>query len=112
VGRLDTAEQEFRSALVIDPHDASAHRELADVYRRRGKLDDAVHELQQSLAARDSAATHTTLARIFLEQKKPDLARAEAEKAVKLAPNYAEAKAMLDHLGKRGSAGVATGVAK
>ena len=111
-GRLDTAEQEFRAALVIDPHDASAHRELADVYRRRGKLDDAVHELQQSLAARDSAATHTTLARIFLEQKKPELARAEAEKAVKLAPNYAEAKAMLDHLGKRGSAGVATGVAK
>ena len=105
-GQLDAAEKEFHAALVVDPHDASAHRELADVYRRRGKLDDAVHELQQSLAARDSAATRTTLARVFLEQKKPDLARAEAEKAVKLAPNYAEAKALLQHMGS-GSAGVA-----
>jgi Tfp pilus assembly protein PilF len=39
-----------------------------------------------------------TLARIYLEQKKPDLARAEVEKAVKLAPNYAGAKELLEHL--------------
>lgn len=104
-GQLDAAEKEFHAALLVDPHDASAHRELADVYRRRGKLDDAVHELQQSLAARDSAATRTTLARVYLELKKPELARAEAEKAVKLAPNYAEAKALLAHMGS-GSAGV------
>jgi Tfp pilus assembly protein PilF len=109
-GRLDAAEQEFRAALAVDPHDASAHRELADVYRGHGKLDDAVHELQQSLAARDSAATRTTLARVYLEQKKPELARAEVEKAVKLAPNYAEAKALLEHMGK--SSPPATGVAK
>jgi Tfp pilus assembly protein PilF len=38
------------------------------------------------------------LAKIYLEQKKPDLARAEAEKALKLAPNYAEAKQLLDNL--------------
>ena len=47
---------------------------------------------------RDSAAVRTTLARIYLEQKKPDLARAEVEKAVKLAPNYADAKELLEHL--------------
>ena len=104
-GQLDAAEKEFHAALLVDPHDASAHRELADVHRRRSKLDDAVHELQQSLAARDSAATRTTLARVYLELKKPELARAEAEKAVKLAPNYAEAKALLAHMGS-GSAGV------
>jgi tetratricopeptide (TPR) repeat protein len=111
-GRLDAAEQEFRAALAVDPHDASAHRELADVYRRHGKLDDAVHELQQSLAARDSAATRTTLARVYLEQKKPELARAEVEKAVKLAPNYTEAKTLLEHMGKSSPPGAATGVAK
>jgi Tfp pilus assembly protein PilF len=38
------------------------------------------------------------LAKIYLEQKKPDLARAEAEKALKLAPNYSEAKQFLDRL--------------
>lgn len=99
-GRLDSAESEFRAALAADPKNAFAHRELADIYRRRGKLDDAVRELQASLASRDSAAARVTLARIYLEQKKPDQARAEVEKAVKLAPNYAEARELLDHLQK------------
>ncbi len=99
-GRLDAAETEFRSALAAEPNNASAHRELAEIYRRRGKLDEAAHELQLSLEARDSAAARTMLARIYLEQKKNDLARAEAEKAIKLAPNYPEAKELLDHLQK------------
>ena len=99
-GRLDTAEKEFRAALVSDPKNAFAHRELADIARRRGKLDEAVQELQISLAARDSASVHVVLARIYLEQKKPDLARAEVEKAVKIAPNYAEARELLQHLEK------------
>lgn len=99
-GRLDSAESEFHAALTADPKNAFAHRELADIYRRRGKLDAAVQELQVSLTSRDSAAARVTLARIYLEQKKPALARAEVEKAVKLAPNYAEARELLDHLQK------------
>jgi tetratricopeptide (TPR) repeat protein len=97
-GHLDAAEKEFRAALLADPSNASAHQEIAEIYRRRGKLEDAIQELQMSLAARDSAAVRTTLARIFLEQKKPELARAEVEKAVKLAPNYPAAKELLEHL--------------
>jgi len=99
-GRLDAAEQEFRAALVIDPNNASAHSELGEIYRRRGKLDGAVSELQLSLASRDSAAVRTTLARVYLEQKKPDLARIEVEKAVKLAPHYSPARELLSHLEK------------
>ena len=99
-GRLDAAEQEFRAALAIDPRNASAHGELGDIYRRRGKLDDAANELQLSLASRDSAAVRTTLARIYLEQKKPELARIEVEKAVKLAPHYPPATELLEHLQK------------
>jgi tetratricopeptide (TPR) repeat protein len=104
-GRLDAAENEFQAALVTDPNNASAHRELAEIYRRRGKLDDAVRELQLSLQARDSAAVHTTLARIYLEQKKNDLARSEVEKAIKLAPNYPEARELLNHLEKSKATG-------
>ena len=99
-GRLDAAEQEFRAALASDPRNASAHSELGDIYRRRGKLDDAANELQLSLASRDSAAVRTTLARIYLEQKKPELARIEVEKAVKLAPHYPPATELLEHLQK------------
>jgi tetratricopeptide (TPR) repeat protein len=99
-GRLDAAEQEFRAALASDPRNASAHSELGDIYRRRGKLEDAANELQLSLASRDSAAVRTTLARIYLEQKKPELARIEVEKAVKLAPHYPPATELLEHLQK------------
>ena len=99
-GRVDAAEKEFRAALAADSGSASAHNGLAEVYRRRGKLDDSAKELQASLEIRDSAVVRTTLARIYLEQKKPELARAEAERALKLAPKYEDAKQLLDHLQK------------
>jgi tetratricopeptide (TPR) repeat protein len=97
-GNMDAAEKEFRSVLAAEPANAAAHRGLGEIARRHGKMDDAVKEFQASLAARDSAEVRTMLAKIYLEQKKPELARAEAEKALKLAPNYAEAKQLLEHL--------------
>jgi tetratricopeptide (TPR) repeat protein len=97
-GHAEAAEKEFRTALAGDPGNAAAHRGLGEIYRRRGKMEDAVKELQASLAVRDSAVVRTLLAKIYLEQKKPDLARAEAERALKLAPNYAEAKQLIEHL--------------
>ncbi|HEV1996081.1 MAG TPA: tetratricopeptide repeat protein, partial [Candidatus Acidoferrum sp.] len=84
--------------LAADPSSPAAHRGLAEIDRRQGKMDDAVKELHASLEARDSAVVRTMLAKIYLEQKKLDLARAEVEKALKLAPNYAEAKQLLEHL--------------
>jgi tetratricopeptide (TPR) repeat protein len=97
-GRLDTAEAAFRAALAVDSGDASAHRGLADIARRKNKLDDAVKELQAALSRRDSAVDHVSLARVYIEQKKTDLARTELERALKLAPNYSEAKQLLGHL--------------
>ena len=97
-GHPDSAEKEFQGVLRTEPTNAAAHRGLAEVNHRRGKLDDAVKELQASLAARDSAQVRTMLARIYLEQKKNDLARTEVQRALQLAPNYPEAKQLLEHL--------------
>src|SRR5215470_18057057 len=97
-GRVDAAEKEFRAALAVESANAAAHRGLGEVDRNRGKMDDAVKELLASLETRDSAEVRTLLAKVYLEQKKPGLARAEEEKALKLAPNYAEAKQLLEHL--------------
>ena len=96
--RLELAEAQFRAALATDPNNAAAHLGLAEVDRRRYKFDDAIVELQASLKSRDSAVVRTTLARVYLEQNKFALARAEAQKALALAPNYTEAKQLLDHL--------------
>ena len=97
-GRLDFAEQAFRAALTTAPHDASAHRGMAEVYRRKNKRPEAIQELQAALEVRDSAVDRTTLARIYLEQRKPDLARAELARALKIAPNYSEARELQEHL--------------
>jgi len=97
-GRLDAAEVEFRAALASDSGNAAAHRGLAEVARRRGNLDGAVKELQSSLQSRDSAFVRTMLAKIYLDQKKVDQARTELESVLKLAPNYTEAKVLLEHL--------------
>ncbi len=97
-GHADAAEKEFRAVLAADPTSPAAHRGLAEIDRRQGKMDDAVKELQSSLEARDSAVVRTMLAKVYLEMKKPTLARTEAEKALKLAPNYAEAKQLLENL--------------
>jgi tetratricopeptide (TPR) repeat protein len=97
-GRLDDAEREFRATLQLYPKSAAAHRGLGEIQRRRGKLDEAIQELQASLQSRDSAVVRVLLARVFLEQKKPDAARVEAQRALKLAPNYTEAKQLLEHL--------------
>ena len=97
-GHADAAEKEFRAALANEPGNAGAHRGLAEIERRQGKMEEAVKDLQASLEARDSAVVRTTLAKIYLEQKKPELARTEVERALKLAPNYAEAKQLLERL--------------
>lgn len=97
-GQLDAAEREYHVTLASDKGNAAAHLGLAEIARRQGRLDDSVKELLLSLEARDSAVVRTTLARVYLEQKKPALARAEVERALKLAPNYAEAKQLLEHL--------------
>ncbi|MGH9677294.1 MAG: tetratricopeptide repeat protein, partial [Candidatus Acidiferrum sp.] len=104
-GHVDAAESEFRAALTTDSASASAHNGLAEVYRRRGKLEESAKELQASLDIRDSAVVRTSLARIYVEQKKLDLARTEVERALKLAPKYPDAKALLDNLQKVKPAG-------
>jgi Tfp pilus assembly protein PilF len=97
-GQLDAAEREYHVTLATDKGNAAAHLGLGEIARRQGRLDDAVKELLASLEARDSAVVRTTLARVYLEQKKPAFARAEVERALKLAPNYTEAKQLLEHL--------------
>ena len=97
-GHVDAAESGYRAALKAQPDYAPAHRGLAEVLKREGKLDEAAKELQDALARRDSAVDRTTLARIYLEQKNVAEAKVQLQRALKLAPNYAEAKQMLDHL--------------
>jgi tetratricopeptide (TPR) repeat protein len=97
-GKLTEAEKEFHDVLAQDSKSAAGHRGLGETLHREGKDEAAVSELLVSIEERDSAIVRTILAKIYLEQKKPDLARAEVERALKLAPNYEDAKKLADHM--------------
>ncbi len=97
-GHVEAARADFQAALSMDGTNTSAHRGLADIARRQGRLDEAVLQLQAALQSRDNAVVRVALARVYLEQKKPALARTEVQRALKLAPNYTEAKELLDRL--------------
>jgi Tfp pilus assembly protein PilF/TolB-like protein len=105
-GKVEEAGREFQAALKENPKDAGARRGLAEVYRRQGRLDEAAKELQASLSLRDGPTARTELARLYLEQKKPELARAELERALRIAPGYAEARQLLSRLSGNAESGV------
>jgi tetratricopeptide (TPR) repeat protein/TolB-like protein len=96
--KLAEAQKEYSAILVNSPRDPAAHQGLAEVYRRQGRLDDAVAEIQTALEMRDDAAARTTLARLYIEKKRPEAAREQLQLALKLAPSYAEARELLDKL--------------
>ncbi|HXN23563.1 MAG TPA: tetratricopeptide repeat protein [Candidatus Dormibacteraeota bacterium] len=98
------AQKEYSAILVNSPRDPAAHQGMAEIYRRQGRVDDAVTELRTSLEIRDDAAARTTLARLYIEGKKTDAAREQLQLALKLAPSYAEARALLDKLPAKSNA--------
>jgi len=61
-------------------------------------MDDAVKELQASLEARDSAVVANDAGENLPRAEEARSRAAEVQKALKLAPNYAEAKQLLEHL--------------
>ncbi len=96
--KLAEAQKEYSLVLATSPRDSAAHQGMAEVYRRQGRLDEAVAELRTALEIRDDAAARTTLARLYIEKKRPDAAREQLQLALKLAPSYAEARELLDRL--------------
>src|SRR3990172_6533671 len=64
-----------------------SRRELADLYRERGELQEAMSELSILLWTEPSADAHAGLARVYLEMQEPGKAVArEVEKALALDP--------------------------
>ena len=98
-GRLDAAESEFRAALAADAKSATAHTGLRKFTGGGANWMTPHMNFSFSRDTRLRGGPNHACA-IYLEQKKNDLARAEAESAIKLAPNYPEAKELLDHLQK------------
>ena len=97
-GRLEEAIYLLQRSLHRDPGAVDLRRELVELLRETGELEDAARELAMLVWMQPTAETHLELARVYLELKDPGKALKEVEKALALAPEHHEAKRLRDTL--------------
>jgi tetratricopeptide (TPR) repeat protein len=95
VATLEASDAELAaaSALVKTAPTAERHRELAELYRRRGVLDAAYRHFNSAIALspRDAAA-YEGLARVWRDWGLPELGLGDAHRATFYAPHSASAQ--------------------
>jgi Flp pilus assembly protein TadD len=90
---------ELRRAVYLRPYDDEPHLLLGRIYRRGGRLREAIDEFRIAVWCRDTAAARVLLGDALLESGDPDAARVEAQRALVLAPGAPDALALLARIG-------------
>jgi tetratricopeptide (TPR) repeat protein len=101
LGRLDEAERSYRDALGIDVRLAEAHVNLAMIQRLQHRRADALASCSRALeVVPDSAPSLILMAELRADEGEFAAARELFERAVRAAPECAEARAGIVHLRK------------
>jgi tetratricopeptide (TPR) repeat protein len=91
-GRVGDAERLSSQLIAQFPEDLNTVAMRAFVLHRTGRLDDAIGLLEATVAANDNLPVfHSNLCEMYRQRKQPQAARPHGERAVALAPNYADA---------------------
>lgn len=90
---------ELRRAVYLRPYDDEAHLLLGQIYRRAGRLSEAVNAFRIAVWARETVAGHLRLAEALHDSGDITAAIAEARRAVALDPQSAEAREVLARVG-------------
>jgi len=86
------AEQGYRKALKLNPHNAKAHLDLAYLLLKRGEIDEGLVHVNESLRLDpNNVEARFNLAMAMALQKKPQEAATHFEKVIQLKPDHAEA---------------------
>lgn len=90
MGEMVQAEENFRSALKIEPRYAPGYVNYADFLRRSQRIEDAVQVLMDGIStATEPADLHYALALLFVTQKNLSAAFEQLELAISLRENSA-----------------------
>lgn len=95
-GDAEAVFHELTQAAYLDPHAPRVHLLLSRAHRARGQTDKALNELRMSLWCRDDTAVRLELAALLKEAGREGEARAEAGKVLKLEPDNASARKLLE----------------
>lgn len=98
-GRDRDAVAELQRAVYLSPYADEPHLLLGGIYRRIGRLSDAIDEFTVAIWSRESLEAHLALGDALLESGDRAGARRQAERALVLAPGSAEARALLVRAG-------------
>jgi Flp pilus assembly protein TadD/TolB-like protein len=90
----------LKRAIYLSPYEAEAHLLLGRVYLRGGRAREAIDELKISLWSQETVGAHLALAEAYLQARDLPSARAEAQRALVLDPQSAEAKKLLERIGQ------------
>lgn len=93
------ATQELRRAIYLRPYDDEPHVLLGRIYRRAGRLDEAIEAFRIAVWARDTLVGRLALAETLWERGDRAEALDQARRAVALDPQSEEAKALLARMG-------------
>ena len=89
-GDFVAAEAAYRRGLEFAPDAVGLRMNLADLYRRMGRDDEAESLIRDGIAANDAeAALHHTLGLLLVRKNQPAAALAELSRAAQLAPGEA-----------------------
>jgi len=103
IGALRRSQQEYDAAIdafsrriALVPNEAAAHHELAEMYFRRGRLDEALAEHTVALMIDPRRAdSHVGVAQVHLREGRFAEAAAAAKRAAELAADHKEARYVL-----------------
>jgi Flp pilus assembly protein TadD/TolB-like protein len=95
------AAAELNRALYLSPYLADAHLLLGRIHLRNGRVREAIDAFKISLWSSESAEAHAALGEAFRQDHDPANARAEADSALALDPDSAEARALVARLDGR-----------
>ena len=98
-GDLDSAEQQYRKALELNPNNADAHYTLAYVLERKALFEDSVHHLFKAVELdSEHSDAHFNLGQAMVRLGKVGAAIDHLSMVVRLEPNHPRAHANLASL--------------
>jgi Tfp pilus assembly protein PilF/TolB-like protein len=86
---------ELRRAVFLSPYEARAHLLIGQIHLRAGRPADAIDAFKISIWSEDQAQAHVLLGQAYLKTGDKVKARAEAQRALVMAPESADAKRLL-----------------
>ena len=101
LGNSEVADNEFRTALRLSPHDPDMINNYAVYLCQNGRTDEGVKKFQEAAANalyRTPEAAYTNAGVCLRAAKRDDEARAQFVKALQTRPNYGEAAYQLANL--------------